>query len=239
MKTFSHARPISTISSKVLLVSVLLGLCLGLSANAQIAVYDNLSTAPTRGFGDLNANNLIVGDTLNLTQGGQLSVLGLTLFNPNNTDNTGSILTGTMVVKFYDNTVPYVSGVLNNPLLGSATINWDFTGIGGLNPGFFSPNYYNLTNLNIYLPQHILVTQQFTQTSGTAIRNGAALYSDPTIGSSPNTFYIKASDISEGLYPVFANPAQLGLQIQVVPEPGTFALVSLAASTLLIVRRRR
>lgn len=225
---------------KFLLVSFFSSLCLMLSAQAQILAYDNLSTAPTRGFGDLNANNLIIGDSLNLTQGGHLSALGLTLFNPSDIDNLGTVLfTGTMVVKFYDNTVPYTSGVLNNPLLGTATLNWDFTPIGGLHPGQFSPNYYNLTSLNINLPQHILITQQFTETLGTSIRNGAALYGNPTIGSSPDNIYIKASDISEGLYPVFGFAAQFGYQIQVVPEPGTFALVGLAASSLLIVRRRK
>jgi hypothetical protein len=220
-------------------IVVLFAFCLVVSAQAQLAVYDNLSTAPIAGFGNLNANNLIVGDSLNLTQGGRLSVVGLTLFNPGVPDNPGSILTGSMVIKFYDNTVPYVSGPLNNPLLGTATVNWDFTAIGGLPSGSFSPNYYDLTSLNINLPQHILITQQFTETSGTSIRNGAALYGNPSIGSSPNTIYLKASDISEGLYPVGGNPGQFGYHIEVVPEPSTFGLASLAAASLLAFRRRK
>jgi hypothetical protein len=222
--------------SIVLLISTV---CLVLSAQAQVLVYDNLSTAPTAGFGDLNANNPIFGDSLNLTQGGRLSVVGLTLFNPNNSDNLGSILTGSMVIKFYDNTVPYSGGPLNNPLLGSATVTWDFTAFGGLKPGFYAPNFYDLTSLNIDLPQHILVTQQFTETSGTSIRNGLALLSNPTTGTSPNTVYIKASDISEGLYPVSNNPGQFGFQIQIVPEPGALAFAGLAFTSFLILRRRK
>lgn len=216
-------------------------LCLALSAQAQILVYNNLSTPPTAGFGDLNANNPIFGDSLNLTQGGQLGALGLTLFNPNNPDNPGSILTGSMVVRFYDNTVPYTGGVLNNPLIGTATVTWNFTGLGGLQPGFFAPNYYDLTSLNINLPQHILITQQFTQTSGTSIRNGAALLSNPTTGTSPNTVFLNSAAISPNLYNISGgiNPGQFGYQIQVVPEPGTFALASLAVSALLIIRRRK
>src|SRR5215467_12317510 len=119
--TFSATRSPSA-RSKLWLISLLSAFCLVLAAKAQIVVYDNLSTAPTRGFGDLNVNNLVLGDSLNLTQGGHLSALGLTLFNPNDLDNLGTVLfAGTMVVKFYDNTVPYLGGVLNNPLLGSAS----------------------------------------------------------------------------------------------------------------------
>lgn len=221
--------------SRLLLIA---GLCLALSAKAQ-TVYENLSTAPTAGFGDLNANNPVFGDSLNLTLGGRLSVLGLTLFNPNNADNPGSILTGSMVVKFYDNTVPYLGGVLNNPLLGSTTLTWDFTGIGGLQPGFYAPNSYDLTSLNITLPQHILVTQQFTQTSGTSIRNGAALLSDPTTGISPNNVYLKTSAIAEGLYTVSGNPGQFGFHIEIVPEPASFALAGLGAVALLVLGRRK
>lgn len=207
------------------------------SGRAQGVVYDNLATAPTAGFGDLNANNPIFGDTLNLTQGGSLSGVGVTLFNPNNADNLGSILTGSMVIKFYDNTVPYAGGALNNPLLGSATVTWDFTGIGGLQPGFYAPNFFDLTSLNINLPQHILVTQQFTQTSGTSIRNGAALLSNPTAGTSPNNVYLRSSAIPEGLYPVAGNPSQFGYQIQLVPEPSAFAFAGF--TTLLLLRRRK
>jgi hypothetical protein len=240
LKSALTSKRFPSMRSKPWLVSLLSAFCLALAGKAQVLVYDNLSTAPTRGFGDLNANNLILGDSLNLTQGGHLSALGLTFFNPNDLDNLGTVLfTGTMVVKFYDNTVPYVGGVLNDPLLGTATLNWDFTGLGGLRPGQFSPNYYDLTSLNINLPQHILITQQFTQTSGTSIRNGAALYGNPTTGSSPDTIYIKASDINEGLYFVSGYPGQFGYHIEIVPEPSTAALAGLAASALLMIRRRK
>jgi hypothetical protein len=229
----------SMMRSKISLVSVLLGLCLVFAAKAQTVVYDNLSTAPTAGFGDFNANNPIFGDTLNLTQGGRLSVLGLTLFNPNNPDNPGSILTGSMVVNFYDNTVPYTGGVLNKPLLGTATIPWDFTQFGGLHPGQFAPNYVDLTSLNITLPQHILVTQQFTQTSGTSIRNGLALFGNPTTGSSPDNVYLKTSAIAEGLYVISGLPGQFGYHLQVVPEPTAMAFAGLGACGLFVFRRRK
>jgi len=241
LKSISSANQFSMMRPKVPLVSVLLGLCLVFAAKAQTLVYDNLQTAPTAGFGDLNSNNPIFGDSLNLTQGGKLSVLGLTLFNPNNPDNLGSILTGSMVVKFYDNTVPYAGGALNNPLLGTATVTWDFTGIGGLQPGFFAPNSYNLTSLNINLPLHILVTQQFTETSGTSIRNGIALMSNPTTGTSPNSVFLSSAAISPNLYNINGglNPGQIGFHIELVPEPTALALAALGACALLVFRRRK
>lgn len=239
--TTSPAKHFSIMRSKVFLASFLSILCLVLTAKAQILVYDNLSTPPTAGFGDLSSNNPIFGDSLNLTRSGQLSVLGLTLYNPNNPDNLGSILTGSMLIKFYDNTVPYTGGTLNNPLLGTATVTWDFTGIGGLLPGYFAPNSYNLTSSNINLPQHILVTQQFTQTSGTSIRNGIALLSNPTTGTSPNSVFLSSAAISPNLYNINGglNPGQIGFHIELVPEPGSIAFACLAASALLIIRRRK
>ena len=39
--------------------------------------------------------------------------------------------------------------------------------------------------------------------------------------------------------PYYGVLAQFGYNIQVVPEPGTFALAGLAISALLIVRRRK
>src|SRR5690349_6923825 len=110
--------------SKFSLLSVLLGLCLVFAGKAQTLVYDNLSTAPTVGYGDLNANNPIFGDSLNLTQGGHLSVLALTLFFPYSSDNLMTVIfTVIMVVKFYVNTVAYVGVVLIILLLCSATVN--------------------------------------------------------------------------------------------------------------------
>ncbi len=208
------------------------------SSPAQIIAYDNLSTAALAGYSELNANNPIFGDSLTLSQSGHLSMFGVSLFNSTSGGNTGSILTGTMVVKFYDNTSPYAGGVLNNPLLGTASLSWDFTGGGGLPAGYFATDVFDLTSLDINLPQNILVTEQFTQTSGTSTRNGFVLFSDPVVGSSPNTVYIKSTGTPEGLYTFSGNPGQVGFYVEVVPEPSTLALAGLAAGSLLFFRRR-
>lgn len=221
----------------------LAGLCLALTTHAQTVVYENLTGSPLAGYSEPNANNPIFGDALNLTQGGHLANVGLTLFNSNSGGNTGSILTGNMTLNIYNNTVPYAGGSLStsDPLIASVNLTWDFTDGGGLAPGFFSTGTFDLTSLNINVPQNIFVTQQFTETTGTSTRNGVVLFPDPTIGSSPANVYISSSATAEGLYTFSANPNQFGyhIDLQVVPEPTAVALAGLGASALLILRRRK
>jgi len=212
-----------------------------LASQAQTTVYDNLNTtSASAGYSEPNLNNPIYGDALNLTQAGRASFLGLTLFNSTSGGNTGSILTGTMTVKFYDNTVPYASGSLSSePLLGTAILTWDFTTSGGLAAGFYSTGTFDLTSLNINLTQNIFITQQFTELTGTSTRNGVVLFGNPTTGSSPNNVYINSSATPEGLYNFGTTPAQFGYHLEVVPEPGTFAFAGLGFAALLILRRRK
>ena len=188
-----------------------------------------------------NADNPIYGDALNLAQGGQLSFFGLTLYNTSSFGNTDPILTGSTEVKFYDNTVPYTGGSLSasNTLLGTGTVNWDFTGSGGLQPDFFSTQTVDFTSLNITLTAHILVAQEFTETSGGSTANGVVLFSDPTIGTSPANVYFKDSS-SEGLTTIGVNnPNQIGYHVEIVPEPETCALAGLGIFGLLAVLCRR
>lgn len=222
----------------ILLNLTLLGAAL--SASAQLVVYDNLATTATAGYSEPNANNPIFGDQLVLTQGGRISILGVSLFNSSSGGNTGSILTGTMAIKFYDNTTAYAgSGPITGTLLGSATLNWDFTSGGGLPAGFYATDGFDLTSLNIVLPQNVLITQQFTETTGTSTRNGFILFSNPTTGSSPPNVYLKSSATAEGLYTFSGgNPNQVGFYVEVVPEPTTLALAGLAGAAMLFLRRR-
>lgn len=207
------------------------------STPAQTVVYDNLTTAATAGYSEPNLNNPIFGDSLTLAQGGTASIFGFTLFNSSSGGNTGSILSGTMLVKFYDNTLPYAGGVLSNPLLGSTTVSLNFSG-SPLPAGYYTTASVDLTSLGIVVPQNILVTQQFTQTAGTSTRNGFVLMSDPVVGSSPNTVYIKSTATAEGLYTFSGNPGQVGYSLEVVPEPATLTLAGLALAATALLRRR-
>ena len=103
------------------------------NASAQTIVYDSINTTATSGYSQPNSVNPIYGDELNLTQGGILSSITLSIYNSSSSGNVGSITNGTMLVRFYDNTVPYGGGALSSlPLLGTATLTWDFTSGGGL-----------------------------------------------------------------------------------------------------------
>src|SRR5436190_18341676 len=185
-------------------------------SQAQIVAYDNLSGADIAGYSEPNGNNPIFGDFLTLSQSGVLSWLELTLFNSGVGGNIGYITNGTMVVRFYDNTVPYAGGAIVNPLLGEASVTWDFTGSGGLPPGAYSPGNFDLAASNIVLTRNILITQQFTETSGTSTRNGVAFFNNATVGSSPADFYLESTVNPEGFYTV--STGQVGYQVGVIPD---------------------
>ncbi len=221
------------LSSMLVAASVL---AVAATTNAAI-VYDNTTTAATAGTSALNTDNRIYGDTMTLTSGGQLGNFACSLFNSTSSGNTGSLLTGSMVVNFYDNTVPYAGGAITGALLGSATLSWDFTAAGGLAAGFYTIQTFDLSSLNINLTSNILVTQQFTMLTGTSIRTGVVLLNNPTVGSSPNTFYLKSNTQAENLYTIANNPGQIAYGIEVIPAPGALALLSLAG--LVGGRRRR
>lgn len=183
---------------------------------------------------------------MTLLRGGKLNRVGLSLYNGTTGGNTGRILTGTMLVSFYDNTIPYASGLLaSKPLLGTANLTWDFTGSSDLAAGFYITDFFDLSALNITVPQNILVTQQFTQTSGTSLRNGGVLLSNPVVGSSPATVYMKSSTSPEDLYTFTSNPNQFGFFVEIqegvsaVPEPGSLFAVGCFLGSGLFFRVRR
>jgi MYXO-CTERM domain-containing protein len=221
--------------------SAVLTSALVLAAGAAVAratvVYDNTTTAASAGYSEPNTNNPTFGDALSLTQGGQVSTVTCSIFNSTSGGNTGSMLTGTLTLNFYDNTTPYVSGPITNPLLGTGTFNVDFTAGGGLAAGFFTFVTGDLTALNITLTPNILITQQYTQVTGTSTRNGVVLLGNPTVGASPANVFISSTATPAGLYTFSNNANQFAYQVNVTPAPGATALLGIAG--LIATRRRR
>jgi hypothetical protein len=212
---------------------------------AQVIVYDCTTSGALAGYGEPIANNPILGDSLNLTLGGTMQSLKFVLYNSNAGGNTGAILTGNMLINIYDNTVPYASGSLSggHALLFSNSFGINF-GVGGLPAGSFSTiSTGDLTAFNVTLPTNIVMTEQFTQVTGTSNRIGDVIFNNPTVGTSPNTVYIFSGATPEGLYTFggSAAPGQFGFQVSVaVPEPSSVILASVAGiGGLLRWRKRR
>ena len=204
------------------------------ASQAQVTVYNSLTSGATGGTTSTDLTR-IVGDDLNLSSGGILTRLQWTVNN--SASGVGPILTMNTTIKIYDNTTPYTGGVLANPLLASITFGINFG--TGLNPGFYSTvTSGNLGAFNITLPSKILITQQNTQLTGSSTRYGVMLFNVPSPGTSNTSTYMKGVSTAEGLYNFSTNnTTNLGLSVQVAPEPGTMAALGLGAVAL--IRRRR
>lgn len=176
-------------------------------------VYDNTASAANFGVAstDLTAT---WGDRLLTTGVGVLSSHKLTVFNSNL--GTGSLLTATIAVDFYDGVTSLLLGSYN------ASVNFG----AGLNPGFFSTVTVTgldplVINLNV---TDVIVTQQIVAMTGTATNLGVVSRNPPTVGSSPTSMYISAATIGGGVpgFYTFTNgPANVVNQVVVtVPTVG-------------------
>jgi len=218
------------------LATVMLGMAAASQAQT-IITYDNTTTPATGGFSSTDLTRTW-GDSLNMASGGLLDTLSLSLFNSSSA-NTGAILAGTFTVNIYDNTTAYTGGsITGQPLLGSFTGNATFG--AGLSAGFFTLlTFTGLSSLNINLTQNVLITQSFSQTAGTSLRYGVVGLGNPTVGSSPNTYYLRGATVTEGLYTSGTNPGQFAYKVGVVPEPASMTALGLGVAAMMRRRRNR
>src|ERR1044071_1296339 len=153
---------------KIYLLSVFSLAVAATSLHAQVTNYDTIDGSAIAGYSEANANNPIFGDALTLSAGGgELALAGFTLFNSTSGGNSGSISKGLMTVFIYDNTIPYTgTGPIGNPVLWAGQLLWDF-GSNPLPAGFYTIGIWDFNGLGLFLPQNILITQQFGLTQGT------------------------------------------------------------------------
>jgi hypothetical protein len=213
-------------------------LCRPGSVQAQVVVYDTMSPSlnPVSTSSEPFANNPVFGDSLVVSQGGVLRSVGFAVFNGSN----GNILTGTATIRIFDNTVPYASGDLTgtHPLLATLTTNLDFTlPFGGLPPAFVANRTADASALNVTVPQNILVTEEFVETSGTSTAWGTVYTNDPTVGSSPPTVYRKSTVTAEGLYTGSTGQYAFQVTLAPVPEPNCTILCGIALAGAFAARR--
>jgi hypothetical protein len=181
-----------------------------------------------------------VGDNLNQIPvgAGWLDNMGVSVANANGP--VGSTLTGG------GGTIRFYSQDANRTFIGGFNFTMPALSLG---PGFsarlqFSPGA--LKPLNLFLPQNVWVTTQFTTVTGTggfAIANaGVQVRNPPIVGSSTDVMWDRtadstppfSSDFNFGGAPV-ANMAYY-LDTDNVPEPATLTLLGLGA--LAFIRRR-
>jgi hypothetical protein len=227
----------------ILFFGTLTALCTSGSLRAQVVVYDtNSSITIASTSSEPFANNPVFGDSLVLLQGGLLKSVAFSIFN----GSSGTILTGTATIRIYDNTTPYSSGNLaaTHPLLATLPSNVDFTTLQfmglppGLPPAFVAGEIVDASALNVTVPQNILITEEFVETSGTSTAWGTVYKNNSAVGSSPTTVYRKSTATAEGLYT--GSTGQYAFEVTLaVPEPGTIALCGFALGCGWLTRRRR
>jgi opacity protein-like surface antigen len=193
-------------------------------------VYSNIGGTANFGFSSTDFN-AVWGDRIQTTGTGTLDQADFTVFNASTT-GAGPLLTGTFVISFVD--------AVSLTTLGSFSTNLTF-GVAGLAPGFFTTvSVTGLGGLGINLSTtDILMTQQVTANTGSALRLGIASLNPITAGSSANTMFINASTVGAAGYYNIGNPAldaNPGYRVN-IPTPGTLGLLGLGG--LVAMRRRR
>ena len=223
------------------------------TAQARPTVYDvtnnlNTTATPVTGaFSALASSDPTIGDSVTLASTGTLSSFACSIFN-SATGNTGSITTGTVEIRFYQNNGSLPSA---STLIGGFNGTFDFTS-SPLSPGFYTfLQFSNLQTLGtpvVLNSNNIYVTQHFTNLAGGSTRYGVVYYDTSTFqaGSSANTFYQSTTTAAAGNYTLngVAN-TQVAYQIQtvgvVVPETNTLAMLTMGITPVagLVIARRR
>lgn len=211
-------------------------------AQAQV-VYDNTTQAAAFGFSSTDLSSTF-GDSLTLASTGTLDSLSFSIFNSGS--SAGALLTATVRISLYNDTVPYLgtgSLAAADPLLGSIDFNVNFG--TGLNAGFFSvvSSGPGLSSFGINLTTNVVMTQKIVAMTGAATRLGvAATNIAPTVGNSPGSYmYINSATVgAEGYYNIGTNAmANPYYNLGVVPEPASMLALGAGLAALAAKRRKK
>jgi len=193
-------------------------------------VYSNIASTANAAFSSADLGGTW-GDTLSMTGGGVLDQFSFTIFNSANAANTlPGFKSGTININFFDAT--------SSAFIGGFSGNLSY-GTDSLAKGFFDIwTFTGLSGLGINLSSNVIVTQNFTASTVVgSLRMGVASLNPVTVGSSTNTLYISNSTTPAGFYTSGTTQVNLGYEVNVIPAPGSLALIGLGG--LVVGRRRR
>ncbi|HLO41425.1 MAG TPA: PEP-CTERM sorting domain-containing protein [Phycisphaerales bacterium] len=193
-------------------------------------IYSNTASAASFGVSSTDLNSTWGDDFTGVGSGGTLSGQQFTVFNSGT--SLGSLLTATVTMSYYDSVGAFLGGFNGNVNFGT-----------GLNVGFYSVvTFSGLESLGINLTSsNLIVTQKVASKTGLASRLGIVSMNPVNVGFSDIDMYVSSSTIGGGVAGWYtfgtSGPANMGLQVDVIPAPASVALLGMGG--LVAARRRR
>lgn len=200
----------------------------GAQGNTRAATsYDNWTNPPSALLGTFRIGGDEVADDLQMISGGKLSAIGISIAN---TGTSGTVSVCTIVTRFYD--------AADQSLLGAFQFQTQQLGIGPGSSLRFSFAEGDLSDLNIVLPAHILLSLQFTAITGGAQLSavGMQVRGPVGIGASEDQLLDLTTNTTFNFGGSPLANAGFFVKTDEVPEPATLATIAVGGLALLLRR---